>query len=91
MSQLHTTAGRGEPRWEAIDGQSYHSHDVPSLLVVHGQQTAPQLVSGSYDSRMYAVPVARFLKVCGLLPAVAASGRLAPWLASPKSLRPGHE
>lgn len=56
-------AGHGEGRWEAADGQSHHSHDIPSLLVVHGQQTPPQLVSGSHDARLYAVPVTRFLKV----------------------------
>ena len=60
-------AGHAEGRWEAADGQSHHSHDIPSLLVVHGQQTAPQLVSGSHDARLYAVPVTRFLKVV-LLP-----------------------
>ena len=56
-------AGHKEPRWEAVDGQSHHTHDVPCLLLVHGQQGPPQLVSGSLDSRIYAVPAARFLKV----------------------------
>ena len=92
MIRLRTTAGRREPRWEAIDGQSHHSHDVPSLLIVHGQQNTPQLVSGSHDSRMYAVPVARFLKVCSLLWQPAAGLQAAASsLASPAWLSPGSE
>ena len=50
-----------------MEGQSTHTHDVTSLLVVHGGSRPPQLLSGGQDAQLFAIPVARHLKVLQLL------------------------
>lgn len=62
---VNCAGGALDARWEAVDCQGNHTHDVTGLLVVQGGRgRAAQLLSGAQDAQLYAVPLERYLKVC---------------------------